>query len=72
MYRRLNIEKGYYQTPEGLEWRPCVYFRMLVYGLANLGQGRELEDLGCEEVLGGVNFAQGKTARETYCDYEGV
>ena len=40
LYRGFDVEEGYYYTAEGLERRPCVYFRMLVYGLANLGECR--------------------------------
>lgn len=37
--RRFDVEEGYYDATERLERRPCVYFRIFVYGFADLGEG---------------------------------
>jgi hypothetical protein len=56
LYRRLDVKEGYYDAAEGLEWCPGVYFGMLIYRLADFGEGVELEDFGGEKVLDRVSL----------------
>jgi len=51
LYRRFDVEEGDDYPAERLEWCPGVDLRMLVDGLAELGECGDVEDLGSEEVL---------------------
>jgi hypothetical protein len=50
-------EEGDDETFEGLQGRPGVDFGVGVDSLAELGEGGGVEDLGCEEVLGGIRLS---------------
>jgi hypothetical protein len=48
---RFDVEEGDYYPPERLKWCPGVDLGMLVDGFAELGEGGDVKDLSCEQVL---------------------
>ena len=65
-------EEGDDQALEGFQRRPGVDFGVGVDGLAQLGEGGGVEDLGGEQVLGRVRWRLEERWGGTYCDDECV
>lgn len=46
----LGIEKGHNYTAERFEWRPSVYWCVVVDGFPNLDEVRRVKDLGFNKI----------------------